>query len=63
MQIKLREDWKTQHVRVFKDDIETYHDREYTGAARWAQLRYNLSGEELMDIYADYRADYDSYTE
>lgn len=57
--IKFREDFERGQVVVYKDDQPVWRHSEYRGAATWAQRAYSLTDEQLMDIYQDYKDDYD----
>lgn len=59
MTIKFREDFARGQVVVYSDDVVAYQHSEYRGAATWAQRTYNLTDEQLMDIFRDYKDDYD----
>ena len=60
MTIKFRENPKINHVVVLEDDKEVFSNSEYYYAAKFAKEKYNLTDEQLMDIYRDYKEDYDS---
>lgn len=57
--IKFREDFARGQVVVYHNDQPVYRHSEYLGAATWAQRAYNLSDDQLMEIYRDYKEDYD----
>lgn len=61
MTVQFRENWHTRCVEVFENGVVVYSDPEYRGAAIWAKEKYNLSDDELMVIYRDYKNDYDNY--
>lgn len=60
MNIKFRENWNNRHVEIFVDGVYVAGFPEYTATARYAQRKYNLSDDQLMLIYYDYKEDYDS---
>lgn len=59
MNIKFRENWRTRQVNVIDNDRVVFAHREYRGAAEWAQKTYSLTDAHLMEIYRDYKDDYD----
>jgi hypothetical protein len=60
MKIKFRENWKTRKVEVFVDDKIMGAYTEYNFAAKMVQQIYHLSDADMMEIYKDYKADFDS---
>lgn len=60
LNIQFREDWAKGRVKVLAGGVQVYSHSEYRGAAEWAQKMYRLSDSELMDIYRDYKDDYDA---
>jgi hypothetical protein len=58
--IEFREDFATRQVVVSVDNTERFRHKEYMSAAIWARDNLSLSDPELMDIYRDYKEDYDS---
>lgn len=63
MNIKFRENFANGHVEVIVNDTKVYSHDEYRGAAEWTQKMYRLADAELMDIYRDYKEDYDTQRE
>lgn len=63
--IRLRENWDTGMIDV---QVNSVHDEftivksfgEYRLAAIHIKMLYNLTNEQLFDIYEDYKEDYDS---
>lgn len=60
MKIQFRENFKTRKVEVRENGVKVVERSEYLAAAEWAKAKYSLSDHDLMQIYADYRVDYDS---
>lgn len=60
MNIIFRENWRRGTVDVFEDGRLVYSNRDYSTTATWAQKTYNLTDQQLMEIYRDYKEDYDS---
>lgn len=44
---------------VYSDGQVAYRHSEYRLAATWAQRAYNLTDDELMAIFREYKDDYD----
>lgn len=63
MNIKFRENFANGHVEVIVDDTKVYSHDEYRGSAQWAINKYGLSDDKMMDIYRDYKDDYDTQRE
>lgn len=57
--IKFRENWSKGHVEIFENDVFVAGFPEYSTTAKYTQARWNLSDAQLMDIYRDYKDDYD----
>jgi hypothetical protein len=57
--IKFREDFARGQVVVYNDDVVAYRHSEYRASATWAQSVYELTDEQLMNIFRDYKEDYD----
>lgn len=60
MNIIFRENWRRGTVDVFEDGQLVYSNRDYSTTSTWAQKTYNLTDQQLMEIYRDYKEDYDS---
>jgi len=58
--IKFREVLSLHQVNVIVNNTPMKGFSEYTSAAKWAQQRYGLTDGQLMQIYRDYKEDYDS---
>lgn len=61
MKIKFRENFITGRVVCTVDGKFVISDSEYRTVAEYARDRFGLDDEALMDIYRDYKRDYDSY--
>lgn len=59
MNIKFRENWSKGVVEIFENDVYVTGFSEYRTTAEYAQRRWNLSDDDLMVIYRDYKDDYD----
>ena len=61
LKMAFREDWSARRVLVFANNeaVPAFSDPWYQGAAERAQARYELTDNELMTLYSDYKADYD----
>jgi predicted GTPase len=57
--LKLRENFQRGVVVLFVDDVPVKSDREYRGIATYVQRTYRLTDDALMELYQDYREDYD----
>jgi hypothetical protein len=57
--LKLRENFDRGVVVLFVDDVPVKSDSEYRGIATYVQRTYRLSDDALMELYRDYRDDYD----
>lgn len=60
MNIKFRENWTTHKVEVFVNDLKVAAYAEYYHAVKYVQQKYGVSDDVLLDIYRDYKEDYDS---
>lgn len=60
--LKLRENFRTGCVEVKIKNTVFHSNREYAGAAGWAQRTYNLSDAETLALYYPYKEDYDEQT-
>ncbi len=58
--VKFRENFELGVVEVFSHNMLTRRFREYSAAATWAQNLYRLTDDQLMEIYRDYKEDYDA---
>lgn len=63
MNIKFRENFKIGHVVVLVDDKEVFSNSEYYYSAKYAKETYNLTDDQLMEIYKEYKKDYDAIKE
>lgn len=60
MNIQFREDWAKGRVTVLAGGVQVYSHSDYRGAAEWARQMYRLTDSQLMEIYREYKEDYDS---
>lgn len=58
--IRFRENFRTRHVELQIDGVKTFSSPEYVTTAKYAQRTYGLSDDKLMDMYRDYKDDYDN---
>lgn len=56
----LRENWDTGRVEVHDNGRVVYSHREYRGVIEWMMLRYSFTDDQYMELYRDYKDDYDS---
>lgn len=57
--MKFREDFQRGTVTLLVDGILVKSDSEYRGIAVYVQRTYGLRDDVLMELYRDYRDDYD----
>lgn len=60
MNIEFRENWAKGHVEIFDNGVFVAGFAEYRTTAEYAQRKYNLTDEQLIQIYRSYKEDYDS---
>lgn len=60
MKIKFRESTNTFGVELIVNGVFLTRRPYYQEIAEYAKMKYNLSDSELMEIYYDYKEDYDS---
>lgn len=60
MDIKLRENWSTGKVDVYKDGNVVFSSREYKFAAEYTMRNLGVHPANMDAIFRDYKDDYDN---
>lgn len=55
LQTRLKECTDEFAVAVIRDGVEVFRSREYRSSAEYAQKAYNLTDEDLIAMYKDYK--------
>lgn len=56
---KLREDFKRAQVVVYVDNQPVFSSGEYRFSAEYLKRQAGLTGDQMKEVYSDYRNDYD----